>query len=274
MRFLFNNRASIFFLSIGVLFFLGSFYFIISRNADMKHFQTIIQKEIKSKPGTGKFVEELNAWIYLNKGFAQNSSYYLLPQFGPTARQILAKGGDCSDKSRLLSTMLESVGMDSTLVMLYGCDTCGSNHTIVEAFYEGGRMVADPVYDIVFPRNNEQYSGIKELRSDPDILINRLDYLKTKRGNTDKIAFYQRDIETYSWPKTVNWDKNSITQGVGSFIAQFTDDPFLVMRPHFLEDPKLFYIYFLSFAGLAIVMLSILISYFVSIRYKTGQNKK
>ncbi|MBL4894793.1 MAG: transglutaminase family protein [Emcibacter sp.] len=237
----------------------------------MNDFRMIIQKEIKSKPGTGEFVEELNNWVYFNKGFAKNNDFYLLSKFGPTAKQILAKGGDCSDKSRLLSTMLKSVGINSTLVMIYGCKTCGATHTIVEAHYDNGRMSADPVFNIVFPKREGEYYGIKELRDNPNLLIRRLDFLKAERGSEDKVSFYKRDTETYSWIKTINWSKNNITQTVGYFIGQFTDAPFLVMRPHFLEDPKLFYSYFLFVMGAMFLMLSIVISWFVR-KYNKNSN--
>lgn len=273
MKFLFNNKASVILLCIGGLMLSGSIYFAASRHADMNDFRAIIQQEIKSSPGTGQFVEELNNWIYFNKGFAQNRDFYLLSSFGPTAKQILAKGGDCSDKSRLLSTMLKSVGMNSTLVMIYECGTCGPSHTVVEAHYDKGRMAADPVYNIVFPKSDGSYRGVKELRDNPDLLIQRLDLLKEERGHEDKIAYYKRDVETYSWVKTINWSKNMITQGVGGVIGQFTEDPFLVMRPHFLEDPKLFYSYFLFVGGFAPLFLSLLVSWYVSVRRRSKLRK-
>ncbi|MCH9661310.1 MAG: hypothetical protein K0U54_10415 [Bacteroidetes bacterium] len=259
MRFIKKNRIVAFLMFFSGVMFLGALFFTVSRNSDMDEFVRIIQEEIESSPGTGKFVEELNEWVYYNKGFAKNDDYYLWSKLGPTPRQILAKGGDCSDKSRLLSAMLSSVGMDSTLVMLYGCENCRATHTVVEAQYDNGQMAADPVFNIVFPKNIKEYWGLKELQNDPSLLINRLDELVVEKGPNDKIALYPREIETYTWLKTINWNARNETKIVGNLVSIFSDEPFLVSRPHFLEDPKLFYAYFFSGMGIFFLLLSMAI---------------
>ncbi len=219
---------------------VASLSFAISRAQDMTHLRNLVLSEITLPPGNGKFIEQLNQWVYHNKGFEKNQSYYLFSRLGPTPMQILDKGGDCSDKSRLLAAMLKSVGISSTLVMLYRCNGCDPTHTVIEARFEGNYMVADPVYNIVFPKEeNATYLGLQELSDNPKILNNRLDYLIEQRGKKNKISFYKRDIETYSWPKTINWKKNSVTLIIGEFVGYFYDNPYWVQRPHFLEDPKL-----------------------------------
>lgn len=224
---------------------------LISIKLDAKTLDQAIAGQVTAPPNTGAFVEELNHWVYNNQGFAKNRGYFLIRKLGPTPVQVLQSGGDCSDKSRLLAALLKRFGMDSTLVMLHACEGCKATHTIVETHYEGGRMAADPVFDIVFPAGNGRFYGVKELKQDPSIMISRLDELKVQRGSDNKVAFYKRETESYSWPKTINWEKNSVLQKVAALIEKYGHDPSLVMRPNFLEDPKLFLLYVSLFFGVA-----------------------
>lgn len=229
--------------------FLCAALLAVSIELDGRALDNAIAGKITAASNSGKLVEELNNWVYNNKGFAKNKNYFVFKSLGPTPVQVLESGGDCSDKSRLLSALLKRRGVDSTLVMLYKCEGCEPTHTVVEARYEKGRMAADPVYDVVFPAQNEKFYGVKDLRNDPSKLTARLDELEAERKLTDKIAAYKRDRETYSWPKTINWDKNVILQKMAALIEMGGTDPFLVMRPYFLEDPKLFLTYLSLFLG-------------------------
>ena len=139
--------------------------------------------------------------------------------------------------------------MDSTLVMLHGCEGCKPTHTVVDVSYEHGRMAADPVFDIVFPAGSGRFYGVRDLKEDASRLLSRLDELKIQRGPANKIAFYNGELESYSWPKTINWDKNIVLRFVAAIIESTGNDPYLVMRPHFLEDPKLFLMYSSLFFG-------------------------
>lgn len=240
MEYLLENKLQLILATVTLLFAFSGIFFTVSRHNDMNSLREIIRNDIKGEPGTGEFVEELTQWIYFNKGFAKNKQYYFWSKLGPTPGQIIDTGGDCADKSRLLAAMLKSVDMNSTLVMLYGYDNCDATHTVVEANYGNNLMAADPVYNMVFPKGNGQYWGIKDLRDKPFLLTGRLDQLKKEKGERNKIAFYKRDIETYSWIKTINWDSSVLTRLAGRIVAFFSAEPFLVRRPHFLEDPKLF----------------------------------
>lgn len=240
-------------------FFCAALLFI-SIKLDQRILDRAIAGQINAKPGSGELVEELNHWVYNNQGFAKNKGYFFFRRLGPTPIHVLQSGGDCSDKSRLLAALLKRFGMDSTLVMLHACDGCKATHTIVEARYEGGRMAADPVFDIVFPARNGRFYGVKNLKENSSILISRLDELTARRGSDSKIAFYKRDSESYSWPKTINWEKNSILQKVAAMIERRGIDPFLVRRPHFLEDPKLFLMYVSMFLGAGTAGVALLLN--------------
>lgn len=230
--------------------FLCAALLAISIELDGRALDKAIAGQITASSNSGELVKELNNWVYNNKGFAKNKNYFMFKSLGPTPVQVLESGGDCSDKSRLLSALLKRQGVDSTLVMLYECEGCEPTHTVVEARYDKGRMAADPVYDVVFPAENGKFYGVEDLRADPSKLTARLDELEAERTLADKIAAYKRDIESYSWPKTINWDKNVILQKMAALIEMGGTDPFLVMRPYFLEDPKLFLMYLSLFLGI------------------------
>ncbi|MEE4349829.1 MAG: hypothetical protein V2J26_06330 [Pacificimonas sp.] len=230
----------------------ASLFFGFSRWQDQEVYREVIATEIAEPVGTGAFVEALNRWVYNKEGFAQCQARYVWDPLGSTTMQIFELGGDCSDKSRLLAAMLKSVGMESTLVMLQPCRDCASTHTVVNAETADGDLVsADPVYDLVFPDPGGGYYGVAEVRDDPSILERRLAELSIERGPADKINFHDPDEMKYGFPKTVNWDRDGLFRTAGAGVAMLTDEPFLVQRPHFFEDPKLF----LTMASLGLAAL-------------------
>ena len=248
--------------AISVIAFTASLLLLISIKFDEKVLDQVIASQISSRPNTGAFVEEMNQWVYNNQGFEKNYRSFLFRDLGPTPIQVLESGGDCSDKSRLLSALLKRAGMDSTLVMLYACEGCEPTHTVVEAEYEGGRMVADPVYNLVFPKKNENYYGVKDLQQNPSLLTSRLNELSDKYGPTSKIAYYKRATESYSWPKTINWEKYRALQALATVIKKAGYEPNLISRPRFLEDPKLLLAYMAAIIGVVALCISFIIHKF------------
>ena len=195
----------------------------------------------------------LTDWVYHNQGFQKNSHYFAIREFGPTATQVLQHGGDCADKSRLLSAILRELGVDSTLVMLYSKNDLKPTHTVVETREDGFFAVADPVFNIVFPDKQGRLLGLRELRKNTDILVGRVRDLGGIRGKNDKVNFYKMATESYEIPKTINWDKNILTRAAFQLVGLWSDDPYLVGRPMFLENP-----YVLSFvlcAGMAVTTM-------------------
>ncbi|MGB7405634.1 MAG: hypothetical protein WA906_08095 [Pacificimonas sp.] len=236
---------------------LAATVFGVSRYRDQQLFREVIAANVEAPVGTGRFVEQLNNWVYHKEGFAQCEARYVWDPLGATPKQIFDAGGDCSDKSRLLSAMLDSVGMESTLVMLQPCRTCASTHTIVNAEVEGDVVAADPVYDIVWPNAAGGYHGVADIRDDNDILMDRLAELQRLRPVPDKINFHSPDEMKYGFPKTVNWDRDGVFAAMGSAVAVFTDEPYLVQRPRLFEDPKLFLMWAMIglAAGAALLLL-------------------
>ncbi|MCP5368421.1 MAG: hypothetical protein H6906_13005 [Hyphomicrobiales bacterium] len=236
MRFLY-----VLFLLVGLVALAASGYLYLSWQGDNRLLRTYAADVLDGGAITGKKIELLNDKVYHTKGFGKSQRYFLAKGLGPTPVDILDTGGDCSDKSRLVASILNEYGVKATLVMLYPCATCPAGHTVVEAQAEDGPIVVDPVYNISFPDHGGGYHGLRSLRADPGILQNRLDELIALRGKRDKIAYFRRNADGihYAHPRTVNWDKNGTTRVVKRALGLFVDDPLLVYRPRFMEDPKL-----------------------------------
>lgn len=199
--------------------------------------------ETQDEASLGKAIDELNQRIYANQGFEKNKSYFLLKSLGATPLQILEGGGDCADKSRLMAAILEEKGIDATLVMLKPCKSCMWSHTVVEARKgENFRMVVDPVYNLSFPDGIGGYFGVEDLRGDSKILEKRLEELIKIRGEQSKVSYYSSadDGSHYLYATTVNFDKNEMMRSLVKLLQLVVDEPSMVIRPRFLEDPKLF----------------------------------
>ena len=63
-------------------------------------------------------IRAVNDWVYHNKGFDKNDQYFVVSALGPTPIQVMAQGGFCAEKSRLVAAMLDSIGIDAGLVMI------------------------------------------------------------------------------------------------------------------------------------------------------------
>jgi len=243
-------------------------YVLFDWHSDNKKLLTFAQTVIRNNNANGQDIERLNDLVYHTGGFAKNGHYFFMPSLGPTPIQVLREGGDCSDKSRLLAAILDEIKIPATLVMLAPCDTCPFGHTVVEATTRDGPIVVDPVYNISFPSSAGRYHGVRDLRDNSDILNARLDELTLQRGSESKVAFYRRGADGihYSYPVTINWEKNSLTRFIGRFLARYTDEPSLLYRPRWLEDPKLLIAIFLgiiSIFSFALLWVAVLLPRFI-----------
>jgi hypothetical protein len=243
-----RKLCSSIFLILSIILFIFSLIAYISYKTDILHLRSIVRTNISTETSPRVF-ESINHWVYENKGFKKNPDYFLFKSLGPTPLQVLKQGGDCTDKSILLMAMLESIGIDSTLVMLYGEDGSTPTHTVVEVRDGQFKAVADPVYDLVFPNQNGGFYSIGDLRENPARLLNRLDNLIQSRGPSNKIALYQRANESYQSASPINWNKNDSLKLVSSILGGMGVEARDIRRPHFLDDPKLFVSTLLCFIG-------------------------
>lgn len=195
----------------------------------------------------------INHWAYHNQGFAPNDRYFLIPDLGPTPIQVLESGGDCGDKSRLVSAMLRQLGIASGLVQIFPCRDCSPIHTVVEAEYEGGRMVVDPIWNVDYPSGNGKFLGIQEIAG-----TNRgrehVSDLQAGRGFGDKIQFMPDAEATFDYARAVNWQKNALSRTAAFGFRMLGYNPKHMLRPHFLEDPKLALTLFLVMMAGMLVM--------------------
>lgn len=225
-------------LALSTLFLCTGLYLLTEYRSDVRELRQFAQQHVDVGQLPSQIIQTLNKAVYDTQGFAKNRGYFLWPALGPTPVQVLHEGGDCADKSRLLAALLRELGIPSTLVMLYPCSDCQPNHTVVEARYEAGWMVADPVFDIVFPALGGGYHGVSKLSAGSSILSTRLRELALERGPGDKINHYATDL-IYNHPRTINFDKNGLMRSAAWMLRQFDIDSYRIPRPHLLENPKL-----------------------------------
>lgn len=197
-------------------------------------------------------------FVYGHHGFAKNKGYYMLPQLGPTSADVYERGGDCADKSRLLSSMLREIGVESTLAMCFDHDGAPT-HTVVDArLPDGRRMLLDPIWDLYFPRPDEAgtYYSLIDLRRKPELLFERLDVVTASAAADAKIQRYNRAHDIYDHATTLNWEKSGLTRWVrDTFHADKGDEVHAVPRPLILEEPKLFMATFFAGAGVGLGVL-------------------
>lgn len=179
----------------------------------------------------------VNNWVYHNKGFSTDR-FFLLPAFGPTPIQVLESGGDCGAKSRLVSAMLRQLGIRSGLVQIFPCRSCVPIHVVVEAKYEGGRMVVDPIWDVDYPSGNGKFLGVAQLAG-TSLGRQRVAVLQSQRGAGDKIQRMPESEATFDYARAINWHKYVWTRAIADGLRAFDYRPGHMWRPYFLEDPKL-----------------------------------
>lgn len=196
-------------------------------------------------------------WVYDNKGFAKNHGYFLWKKLGPTPIQVLEEGGDCADKSRLLSAMLREIDIPSTAAMCFNHQG-QPTHTVVDAEVRPGKyMLLDPIWDLYFPKEEPgEYYSLIDLRRDPQILWRRLDVVTASAAPGSKILKYNREHDIYDHATTLNWDKNGMMRSLRDYLASSRGDAvYALPRPLFIEEPKLFFAVGLAFSALGTIVL-------------------
>jgi hypothetical protein len=205
-------------------------------------------------------IRAVNNWVYHNKGFAPNDRYFILPALGPTPIQVMEQGGDCSNKSRLVAAMLNSLGIRAGLVMISPCLYCGFIHTVVEAQYENGRMVVDPIWNIDYPTGDGRFLGVMDLAG-TSRGRERIVELQRQRQATDKIAHIPEMDAMFDYAVGMNWNRNTVTRAVASILRSNGHELDSIFRPRLLEDPKLLF----SILLIGIAIFSIMFGYLLDI---------
>jgi hypothetical protein len=210
---------------------------------------------------TSARITTINHWVYHDQGFGKNDHFFLLPALGPTPNQVLEWGGDCADKSRLVSAMLRQLGIESGLAQIFPCRDCFPIHAFVEAEDEGGhRMVVDPTWDVDYPAGDGRYLGIRDLAG-TSRGRDRLAELQRERPPGDKIQSMPPAEATFDFARAVNWQKNFVSRTVASALTLLGYDPDELLRPHFLEDPKLATTLCLLAAAVVLIVASAVVGF-------------
>ena len=192
-----------------------------------------------NKPITGQVIERANARLarYIELGHA---GHFLFPGIRATAVQVLERGGDCADRSRLLTTVLSEYGIRATMVMLAPCTGCSFGHTVVEAIVADGRIVVDPTYGIAFPKPGGGYYDIRDLRRDPSIVRHEVAALQVQdKDKQAYVDFRSRYLGYFNDSRTINFGTNAFGQWATRIVLAFDAEPELIYRPRILEDPIL-----------------------------------
>jgi Transglutaminase-like superfamily len=197
-------------------------------------------------------IRAVNDWVYHNKGFDKNDEYFIVPALGPTPIQVMTRGGYCADKSRLVAAMLNSIGIDAGLVMISPCLYCDFIHTVVEARYEGGRMVVDPTWDVDYPTGDGRFLGVADLAG-TNRGQDRVAELRHQRPGT-KIGGMPAADASFENAVAINWEKNFVTRSVAAALQLMGYQPETLFRPRLLEDPKLFLVLFLIATAAAMIL--------------------
>ncbi len=193
----------------------------------------------------------LLSWVHEIQQTRENEGYFLWPRLRATPMQVLESGGDCADKSRLLSALLRHVGVASTMVMCFDPRTAASTHTVVCATLEdGSTMVVDPAYGLHFPLGNRGgFAGLADLRKEPAILDERLAVLRAELPRTHPVHAYNAATAGYSQASSLNWNRDGLMRTLHAVLyPSWGDELYSLPRPLFLEEPKLF----IAYAGMAL----------------------
>jgi len=215
----------------------------VSYLRDCSILRTLARNEVAGASHASEEVISLMNWVHANKSSKENPRYFLFPRLRATSLQVVQAGGDCADKSRLLSAMLRELEIPSTMVMCFHRETGEPTHTVVEAQIEAdGYIVVDPVYGLVFPANERgRFYGLTDLRRDPRILDRRIDELLASAPRNSALRSYNTTSAAYDRATSINWNKNAVTRAAHNLMsAWWGDEVFRLPRPLILEEPKLF----------------------------------
>lgn len=202
-----------------------------------------------------------------------NRSYLLHPSLAflsATPWQVAIGGGNCADRSRFLVVLLRMRGIRASKWALYSPQG-KPVHAVVELQSEQGKMVIDPLFDLWFPRPGDGYYGIQDLKRDPELLRQRVHYLRTsgKEPIGWVILGYPLDEYVYDGARTINWDKSALMrlsyQTLHLVLGERTNQ---LERPFFVEQPALMIA--IGIAGLEALLLLA----WLMLRWRRGRQRR
>ncbi len=215
----------------------------------------VVAEQITAESSTpDQKVLTLLHWVNEHGATARNDAYFVFRRMRATPIQVLNAGGDCADKSRLLTALLHEVGIAATMAMSYHAQSGRPAHTFVEArIGEQAYMAVDPAYDLYFPKPDSishrletgatlAYYDLLDLRRDAGILSRRVDQLRAASSYAPEVQdYYLRPSVEYVSASSINWNKNTLTRLVHFGLHSVCGDAvYRFPRPLVLEEPRLF----------------------------------
>jgi hypothetical protein len=157
---------------------------------------------------------------------------------------IAAEGGHCGNLSRLFVTMARLDGLRARRVHLYDV-TAGDEpytHAVVEVWVDGGWVVVDPLYGVVFRDDDGELATAEQLAADHDLVRRQI------RTTAEDITFEHwppgpYDFERYRYDETrrIRWEilpagewlRDTVADAIGEAAADEMAYPDLFERPHY-----------------------------------------
>lgn len=192
------------------------------------------------------------------KPTATNTSSFLLPVLAPlrpTARQVADQGGDCADRSRLLVVLLDLRNVRASKWALYSADGV-PRHAVIEVETEQGKMVADPLFGLWYPRPKGGYYSIEDLRSNSRLFQDHIRDLRSRheQPGAERLDWYPLDVYSYSYARTINWDKSTpmrlLYRALHAVIGDRVNE---IHRPEWAEQPAMMVVIGLGLAEFGVV---------------------
>lgn len=231
---------TVFFALTGVCLIAASATYV-SYRSDANALRAKALEIVGNRAAPAQRVLTLTSWIHRHLGTARNPEYFVLRGLRATPMQVLDKGGDCADKSRLLSATLRQIDIPATMALCFHHDTGLPTHTVVEAQLGPDRyMVTDPAYELYYPDDHGGYYGILDLRKHPERLVERVRYVQATTPRFRPLHWYDPFEASAVGMSTFNWRKNGLTKLVRDclFLA-IGPDVYRLPRPTVIEEPKL-----------------------------------
>src|SRR5260370_27034559 len=132
LAWLYSMRSAAIFAAIPAACAVGIWLSWVNDNAVLREKAVAVTARLTSDSAK---ISAINHWVYRNQGFAKNERFFLVSALGPTPNQVLESGGDCGDKSRLVSAMLWQLRINSGLAPIFPCPGCRPTHPRLAAEY-------------------------------------------------------------------------------------------------------------------------------------------
>ncbi len=247
---------------IAIVLGVSSVFAYVAYERDGLELQQVCERVVADHPRPTDRILALLHFVHALRPTRENFDAFLIPRLRATPMQVLRGGGDCADKSRLLSALLTHAGVQAGPVMCFDPKTQRPTHTVVCAYLPSGKtMVVDPAYELFFPDvSTQRYFGLSDLRRDPSILTSRLEDMRTTLPSSHPAHYYNAGASPYTLASSINWNKNSMTQfAQGVLYSLFGETLYAWPRPRFIEEPQLFVCMAVGTGAVCMVMLRLCI---------------